>query len=129
MLTLHQCNNCGQYFDEHELHPIRDLMQRVSPGEMMPSGECPNHDCGALCHPESIGIKEALTILFERLNGEHHTPSTLFTNASKPDTQHHAILICQALRWVDCTKDAYYHQTGHRLSSESDHLLSSESSH
>ena len=105
MFTVHQCNNCGQYFDEDQLDPIRDLLQRVSPGELMPSGECPNHDCGALCHPESIELKDALTILFERLDGAHHTSSTLFTNASKPGTHQLAPLICQALRWVDSTKE------------------------
>lgn len=76
MLTLHQCDNCGQYFDEDQLDPIRDLMQRVSPGELMPSGECPNLDCGALCHPASLALKDALTLLFERLDGSHLTTAT-----------------------------------------------------
>ena len=105
MLSLHQCNNCGQYCDEDQLQPIRDLTQRVSPGEIMPSGECPSLDCGALCHPESIGIKDALTILFERLDGDHEDPTSFFTTPSTPETRHDARLICQALGWVETTKD------------------------
>lgn len=104
MLTVHQCNNCGQYFDQAQLNPIRDLMDRVSPGELMPSGECPKHHCGALCHPESMGLTDALTILFERLDGEHHIPETLFATPSTRDTQQHAARICQALRWVESAK-------------------------
>ncbi len=106
MLTVHQCDNCGQYFDEDQLDPIRDLMQRVSPGELMPSGECPNPDCGALCHPESIGLEKTLTILFERLDEGHQQPTELFLTPSTPDTHTTARLICQALRWVDYTRNA-----------------------
>jgi hypothetical protein len=44
-----QCQNCGRLFKEDELvNPIPDLEQRVAPGEVMPSGECPA--CGAVCH-------------------------------------------------------------------------------
>jgi hypothetical protein len=105
MLTLHQCNNCSQYFDEDELRPIRDLTQRVSEGEIMPSGECPNLDCRALCQPEPIRLKNALTILFERLDGDHEDPTSLFTTPSTPETRHDARLICQALGWVEATKN------------------------
>ena len=105
MLTVHQCDNCDQYFDEDQLDPIRDLMQRVSPGELMPSGECPNPDCGALCHPKSLALKDALTLLFERLDGSHLTTATTVLTPSTPDTQQDTPLICQALRWVDQTKD------------------------
>ena len=44
-----QCQNCQRLFIEDELiNPIPDLTQRVAPGEVMPSGECPA--CGAVCH-------------------------------------------------------------------------------
>jgi len=32
---------------------IHDIWERVEPGEVMPSGECP--DCGALCYPKPKG--------------------------------------------------------------------------
>lgn len=44
-----QCANCGREWPDDELDPIKDLLQRVAPGECFPSGECP--DCGCLCHP------------------------------------------------------------------------------
>lgn len=105
MLTVHQCNNCGQHFGEEELRPIRHLTERVSPGEEMPSGECPNSDCGALCHPESIGLKDALTILFDRLDGTHEDPTQLCVTPSTPAEHRDALLISQALRWVESTKN------------------------
>ena len=42
------CNNCSANWQTHELRPIEDVLERTAPGEMVPSGECP--DCGALCH-------------------------------------------------------------------------------
>ncbi|SRR6266700_33880 len=44
-----QCANCGRRWSESYLTEVKNLHQRVSPGEIMPSGECPV--CGALCHP------------------------------------------------------------------------------
>jgi len=43
-----QCDNCQTIFDENELNPVKDLLQRVGPGEVFPAGECLR--CGALCH-------------------------------------------------------------------------------
>jgi len=44
------CQGCGHVWpDVMLITPIEDLYQRVSPGEIMPSGECPA--CRALCHP------------------------------------------------------------------------------
>src|SRR5437764_868308 len=42
------CDNCDSVWSEDELDKIRDLGQRVQPGGVMPSGDCP--DCGALCY-------------------------------------------------------------------------------
>ena len=48
-ITLHRCQNCDATLKNDEIvQDIRDLHQRVSPGEPCPSGECPH--CGALCH-------------------------------------------------------------------------------
>lgn len=44
-----QCQNCDLIVDDDQLEAITDIMQRVAPGEHMPSGQCPS--CGALCHP------------------------------------------------------------------------------
>src|SRR5512137_213778 len=46
---MHLCQGCGERIGDRELlGGIRDLGERVAPGEIMPSGECPR--CGALCH-------------------------------------------------------------------------------
>jgi hypothetical protein len=47
------CQNCDWKGPESELKPIKDIGQRVAPGEPMPSGECP--ECGCLCHPVREG--------------------------------------------------------------------------
>lgn len=44
------CENCARQWLFQTLRPIRDLHQRVPPGEIMPAGECP--ECGALCYRE-----------------------------------------------------------------------------
>lgn len=46
---LHECGNCGAYWPFESLNDIHKLYERVQPGEIMPSGECPK--CGSLCHP------------------------------------------------------------------------------
>ena len=40
------CQNCER--ETESPLPLKDVLQRVAPGELMPSGECP--DCGAVCH-------------------------------------------------------------------------------
>ena len=45
-----ECQNCKREWPDSVLiNPIPDLMERVAPGESMPSGECPG--CGAVCQP------------------------------------------------------------------------------
>ena len=44
-----KCQNCGKVFKDEDLSEISDFWGRVSPGERMPSGECPV--CGSLCQP------------------------------------------------------------------------------
>lgn len=49
-----QCQNCDRVWPDQILTPIeqvKNLHQRVSKGEPMPSGECPA--CGAFCQPVS----------------------------------------------------------------------------
>jgi len=53
---MHECGNCGKVHPAKDLMEIKDLFERVFPGEVMPSGECPA--CGALCHPVK-GVKVA----------------------------------------------------------------------
>ncbi len=46
-----QCQNCEAVLRESEMVPledVKDLLERVAPGEVMPSGECKK--CGALAH-------------------------------------------------------------------------------
>lgn len=50
---MHECQNCGKRWPLEKLKEILHLLERVAPGEIMPSGECP--ECGAVCHP----VKEA----------------------------------------------------------------------
>jgi len=47
-----KCQNCHKTFKhDDDLNQIKDLYQRVAPGEPFPSGECPS--CGCLCQPIS----------------------------------------------------------------------------
>jgi DNA-directed RNA polymerase subunit RPC12/RpoP len=49
--ATYECQDCGRTLDQDELAPVpvEGLLERVSPGEHRPAGECP--DCGALCQP------------------------------------------------------------------------------
>lgn len=44
-----ECQGCGERCHTDELEDIADYGQRVTPGDLAPSGECP--ECGALCFP------------------------------------------------------------------------------
>jgi hypothetical protein len=51
----HRCQDCGRQWTDDEIIPLSDiqhLLERVAPGEPMPSGECPT--CGALCQPLKV---------------------------------------------------------------------------
>lgn len=43
-----ECGNCDWTGRERDCDEIQDIGERVSAGETMPAGECP--ECGALCH-------------------------------------------------------------------------------
>ena len=56
---LHQCQNCNAILLERMLvNPIPDLLERVAPGEPMPSGVC--HSCGAVCH--TLNLKTTIVV-------------------------------------------------------------------
>ena len=54
----HRCDNCGKIWKVDELEDIENLDNRVDPGSIVPSGQCP--ECGALCYPVEIDSSEAL---------------------------------------------------------------------
>ncbi len=58
--SVHRCADCGKIVKGKSLAPIHDLEQRIEPGGVVPSGECP--DCGALCYPiQQIGFPSSKT--------------------------------------------------------------------
>ena len=53
-----ECQDCGRRFRKHDdLHDVEDVLDRVSPGEIMPWGQCP--ECGALVH--EIKVNRGMT--------------------------------------------------------------------
>lgn len=67
------CQNCNARRDESKLKEIKDLWQRIGPGDTaVPVGECP--DCGALCHEvgdvRRLGNQEKLNKLVKKLLDE-----------------------------------------------------------
>lgn len=51
------CGNCLWIGRESECNPIADVSERIMPGEIMPSGECPR--CGAVAHATSPSSNNA----------------------------------------------------------------------
>lgn len=46
-----QCDNCEAKWRDEDLRVIERYRERVDPGGEVPSGECPDEECGALCYP------------------------------------------------------------------------------
>jgi hypothetical protein len=44
-----RCDNCQKVTSDEDLNSINDIYERVDPGGVMPSGECPH--CGCLAYP------------------------------------------------------------------------------
>jgi len=44
------CDNCKKEWKRGMLCEAKDYFQRIEPGGVVPSGECP--ECGALCYPK-----------------------------------------------------------------------------
>lgn len=67
-MSKNVCDNCGWFGTDSDMDEIDNLDQRVDPGSVVPSGQCPK--CGALCYPENSygkvkddAIDDAVTIL------------------------------------------------------------------
>lgn len=60
MPTICKCQNCEWTGSRDELCAIKDIGERVAPGEPMPAGECP--DCGALAHEVDLPLKEGFMV-------------------------------------------------------------------
>src|SRR5271156_1814719 len=59
---LSVCQNCGELFTEDKLEAIaHGFWERVSPGEICPSGECPS--CGSLCTPEQNALTPYIAVI------------------------------------------------------------------
>lgn len=55
---MHECDNCGAKWADDGMDQIEDYWQRLDPGGVVPSGQCP--DCGALCYPtKGVGCVSA----------------------------------------------------------------------
>ncbi len=50
------CQNCDWEGDPSKTKPVKDLEERVAPGEILPVGECPR--CGAVCHLKKTYVFE-----------------------------------------------------------------------
>jgi hypothetical protein len=61
-MSVSVCANCQKTVPLADLAPIsHGFWERVSPGEIMPSGECPG--CGALCHPLENALSPFIGVL------------------------------------------------------------------
>ena len=63
-----KCQGCDKLMSEDQVIPLEsvpDLLQRIAPGEVLPFGECPDLECGALCH-EVGETSEEWIILFNK---------------------------------------------------------------
>lgn len=47
------CQDCGAAYESaNQLHPLENPAERLSPGDRYPDGQCPDVECGAVCHRE-----------------------------------------------------------------------------
>lgn len=47
--TESTCQNCSSQFKDDDLLPVKNILDRLQPGDIFPSGECPK--CGCFCIP------------------------------------------------------------------------------
>lgn len=85
-----KCQNCEGIYDEDEIIPlemVRDLFQRIAPGEVVPVGEC--RRCGALCHYTDDEIPEVKPLTCARCgnveNFNVHYPSRTEAKVQQED--------------------------------------------
>ncbi len=55
------CQNCDDSYSHEELKPIVHFDHRVTAGERVPGGECPQ--CGALCSPVEGSQEQSFEIV------------------------------------------------------------------
>ncbi len=60
--TIH-CEECSGTWAAEHLAPVHDYWSRVDPGGVVPIGQCPNTECGALCYP-SYGFHHRTLFLY-----------------------------------------------------------------
>jgi hypothetical protein len=53
MAETHICDNCHREWTTDQLWEVKDFWSRIVPGGVIPSGDCPDDTCGALCYPTS----------------------------------------------------------------------------
>ena len=46
-----QCDDCRSIYNDNQLEEIDNFFMRVEAGGVVPSGQCPDPECGALCYP------------------------------------------------------------------------------
>jgi len=87
---LSVCQNCGKKFTENKLEEItHGFWERVSPGEICPSGECPS--CGSLVTPEQNALTPYIAVLRKLVDTVQATgglvmyPDTTVAPAGDPD--------------------------------------------
>ena len=49
-----QCDDCRSIYNDDQLEEIDNFFMRVEAGGEVPSGQCPNPECGALCYPITL---------------------------------------------------------------------------
>lgn len=65
--TQCKCDNCGFACTAGELHMIADIQERLTPGGVVPAGQCPG--CGALSYLVKAGIA---VILHKHMSGHSY---------------------------------------------------------
>lgn len=80
-----KCQDCQETFNDGDLAPIDDIYERVSPGEIMPSGECPK--CGALCQPidSTEGLNKFLVISCDPEDGTFYYDRVVSKSADEAE--------------------------------------------
>jgi len=49
-----QRDNCRSIYNDEQLEEVENFFERVEAGGVVPSGQCPDPGCGALCYPITL---------------------------------------------------------------------------
>lgn len=78
--VMHECDNCDWTGTEDQLRDVladmEDLFERIEPGHIVPSGDCP--ECGANCYP----VEEVRPVM--RLSIFAHHVAEIVGNTTQP---------------------------------------------